>query len=201
MHDAYVTSPTRKGVKVRLPMFLLVSLVATVALSVGACGAGDEGVQIAAKGATKVKQLWGETADARYVGKKGYKIFKKVDPDLDGIVGENDNCPTVFNIDQANSDLDGLGDACDDAADYDIDGVEDAVDNCIYVINPRQPDLDEDDEGDACDEDMDGDSLPNTSVFETDMDGDGFSSSDDSDNDGDGFTKPTDRFDWDPAYY
>jgi hypothetical protein len=47
----------------------------------------------------------------------------------------DDNCPTVFNPDQANQDNDDHGDACD--ADADGDGVADAVDVCLGVRNPR----------------------------------------------------------------
>ncbi len=46
-----------------------------------------------------------------------------------------DNCPTTANANQANSDSDGLGDACD---------------NCITVGNGDQQDTDGDGKGDAC---------------------------------------------------
>jgi hypothetical protein len=181
-------------------MFLLILIVVAAPLSVGARCSPDDGATGAAKAAAKAKQLWRETEDARYIGKKGYKIYKKVDSDLDGWQDFQDNCPTVFNIDQANSDGDLLGDACDDAADYDIDGVEDPFDNCRKVVNEPQWDFDDDGEGDACDDDMDGDGLQNTRVIETNMDGDRFDNSFDPDIDGDGSPNDEDLFDWDPAY-
>ena len=35
------------------------------------------------------------------------------DPDTDNVFGADDNCPTIFNPDQADSDNDGIGDVCD----------------------------------------------------------------------------------------
>jgi hypothetical protein len=37
------------------------------------------------------------------------------DPDRDGVVGPADNCPYLASRDFADSDRDGLGDACDEA--------------------------------------------------------------------------------------
>jgi len=60
-----------------------------------------------------------------------------------------DNCPTISNVDQQDSDGDGQGDACD--LDDDNDGVFDLVDNCFLTPNTDQLDSDGDLYGDACD--------------------------------------------------
>ncbi len=110
-------------------------------------------------------------------------------PDNDGF-GGCDNCPGIFNPDQADSDGDAIGDACDPCTDTDadgfgnpgfpnfcpvdlcpftagpngdgdLDGVGDVCDNCIAIPNPDQHDADFDGLGDACD-------------TCTDFDGDGY---------------------------
>jgi len=72
----------------------------------------------------------------------------------------------VPNRDQADLDLDGLGDACD--ADADGDGVPDLQDGCPLIPDPLQ-------------EDQDGDGIPN--YLDPDMDGDGVLNQDDDDDD------------------
>jgi Thrombospondin type 3 repeat len=88
-----------------------------------------------------------------------------LDTDHDGIPDSGDNCPTVFNPDQADNDGDGLGNACDstpNGPDGDGDGVPDATDNCPTVSNPNQLDTDHDGIGDACDSTPNGSNNNNT---------------------------------------
>ncbi len=81
------------------------------------------------------------------------------DSDGDGIIDEDDNCPTVVNVDQADADGDNVGDVCDICTDTDNDGFGNpgyaantcSTDNCPFVYNPVQEDTDNDGIGDACD--------------------------------------------------
>ena len=58
------------------------------------------------------------------------------DTDEDGIPNLNDNCPLVHNVEQIDSDADGVGDVCDN--DIDGDGVENHADDCPLIFNPDQ---------------------------------------------------------------
>jgi hypothetical protein len=98
------------------------------------------------------------------------------DSDYDGIANTSDNCPAAANPDQADFDLDGKGDVCDD---FDGDSIMDSVDNCRAVANPDQADSDGDGIGDGCtDPDGDGimldvDNCPEDyNPLQTDRDGD-----------------------------
>lgn len=122
-------------------------------------------------------------------------------PDGDGVCTPVDNCPDMYNPDQADADEDGLGDVCDncpatengDQANGDDDDYGDACDNCPLVTNQDQADFDGDGIGDACDNcpdlgnadqiDGDGDgigdvcdncpTLPNPDQFDADQDNHG----------------------------
>jgi hypothetical protein len=74
----------------------------------------------------------------------------------DGIDDPADNCRTVVNPDQIDTDNDGAGDACDTDGD---DGILDGPDNCPLNANPTQTDSDRDGMGDVCDRDADGDGV------------------------------------------
>ena len=80
------------------------------------------------------------------------EIFAPADIDIDNdtILNAFDNCISIANVDQLDTDNDGLGNVCDD--DDDGDGVLDEVDNCTLFANPDQEDGDNDGLGDACDD-------------------------------------------------
>ena len=77
------------------------------------------------------------------------------DRDADEIANDDDNCPSVYNPNQTDTDGDGQGDVCDILTDSDDDSFADANDNCPTNANPTQIDTDGDGQGDACDTTLD----------------------------------------------
>ena len=80
------------------------------------------------------------------------------DIDGDEIFNDDDNCVDQFNPNQADFDVDGIGDECDDmpvGSDYDDDGISDVDDNCPWEYNTSQRDSDNDGIGNRCDDDQD----------------------------------------------
>ncbi|XP_053385183.1 uncharacterized protein LOC123535929 [Mercenaria mercenaria] len=146
-------------------------------------------------------------ADCVYLGPGQYKCVCKIgyagngkvcgfDSDNDGHPDtgiscidwgcRKDNCITVPNSMQEDTDGLGLGDNCD--TDDDNDQQYDSQDNCQFVSNRDQTDSDGDGVGDACDK------CPNGSdPDQTDSDGDGTGDVCDSDDDGDGIDDGSDN--------
>jgi hypothetical protein len=133
-----------------------------------------------------------------FVGIGGEPLIKP-DADGDGVPDDTDNCVSVINPDQLDSDGDGIGNACE--SDTDLDGVPDDTDNCVSVINPDQLDSDGDGIGNACETDTDGDGVVDdtdncvsiSNPDQLDSDGDGIGNACELDFDGDGVVDDTDN--------
>ena len=151
----------------------------------GGGGGGGGGGEASASSASGPVYWYDEDCD----------LVSITDYDPDGPTGPvragPDNCPSVRNGDQTNSDDDEMGDACDPDDDNDL--VPDASDNCRTVKNPGQEDTNGDGIGDACSFDTDGDGhlderdncpkVFNPNQLDTDGDGQGDACDFDDDND------------------
>lgn len=125
-----------------------------------------------------------------------------IDVDRDGLTDASDNCPTVFNPNQLDTDRDEQGNSCDE--DDDGDGVLDTVD-AFPLDYLETVDTDSDGMGNNADPDDDADGvLDNDDMFplnasETiDTDGNGVGDFADPDDDGDGVLDLEDDFPKDP---
>ena len=119
------------------------------------------------------------------------------DADNDGVSNNADNCPNIANPQQNDTDMDSIGDVCDD--DIDGDGVNNEDDAFPNNAN-ETADYDGDGTGDNADADDDNDGMNDTSdAFPydqnetTDTDGDGIGDNSDADDDGDGVADTTDN--------
>jgi len=117
---------------------------------------------------TYTVRVFNESPIDRWWSQRPYGIAVTVEPeekdaDGDGVPDDEDNCPAISNPSQADTDNDGIGDACETSviADADGDGVPDDEDNCPNIWNPFQIDFDDDGLGDVCDTDIDSDGVPN----------------------------------------
>lgn len=61
----------------------------------------------------------------------GNACDNNIDRDFDGIQDDRDNCVSIPNADQLDTDGDGQGDICD--GDIDNDGIPNERDNCRYI--------------------------------------------------------------------
>ena len=148
------------------------------------------------------------------------------DTDSDGVINSLDNCVSIPNSDQLDTDSDQIGNVCDsdddgdgindladafpldrlEALDADADGIGNNADNCILTVNRDQLDTDADGLGNKCDLDDDGDGVnddqdifPLDSSENLDTDNDGIGNNADDDNDNDGVNDVEDAFPLNPS--
>ena len=176
-----------------------------------------------------VLDIFGNRLDATFIDDSGvvqdyYTIIKgppcASDTDQDSICDSIDNCPSIYNPNQADADGDLIGDICDTCPgdpdnDIDGDGFCGDVDNCPATANPGQLDSDGDGQGNVCDpcpndpdNDSDGDTFcadmdncpDDPNIGQADVDGDGqgdvcdpFPNDPDNDLDGDHVGAPPDN--------
>ncbi len=137
----------------------------------------------------------------------GGQTLAQQDSDNDNIADEFDNCPTMANTDQLDSDGDGIGNVCDssDDTDSDNDGVKDSED--AFPNDPNETiDTDSDGVGNNADNDDDNDTVvdgedafPLDASESLDTDNDGIGNNADNDDDNDGVSDAEDAYPLDPT--
>jgi len=163
------------------------------------------------------KQIYCELSDGFYIydnkvwyqdaNLDGTNELFTLDDDNDSVLDAPDNCQSVPNLDQLDTDNDSRGNACDN--DDDNDGVLDSQD-AFPLDNTESSDSDSDGVGDntdwapndsseSVDTDGDGvgdnaDALPTDATETLDTDGDGTGDNSDTDIDGDGLLNGDDPF-------
>lgn len=148
------------NLSVRAPAFSwLAWLFGLALLTTFGCEGCQQGVANVDAGSGAVCMLDAECPDGLVCEAGECRVPVGGDRDGDGVNDAVDNCPSVFNPNQSDSDNNGLGDACEEDGDRDGDGVPNGVDNCPDGANPNQIDSDGDAIGDACDDDADGDGV------------------------------------------
>jgi hypothetical protein len=91
------------------------------------------------------------------------QVIVTCDSDGDGVCTPVDNCPSVYNPDQLDTDGDGLGDACD--PDDDDDGIPDTSDDCDLIPE----DFDGVDDADGCPDTDVGVTVEKEEVYDVDV--------------------------------
>ncbi len=101
-----------------------------------------------ARSVNSTKSVFVKQGDVEYA-QLSYGTIISLDTDYDGIFDSADNCPSIYNPQQEDSDQ---RTECIPTYCYPVsDGYGDLCDNCPYAFNPEQSDSDNDGVGDACD--------------------------------------------------
>ena len=77
----------------------------------------------------------GSRIDAMFEACEEAGLCGNADADGDGFLADDDNCPNDYNPTQADSDLDGLGDVCDDCHNSVGDVNEDMIIDILDIVN------------------------------------------------------------------